>query len=51
VAEIAGAVGIESAQLELFFRSAEVLERLSLAHPLNESVGQLMAARDRDEDD
>jgi hypothetical protein len=51
VAEIAGAVGIESAQLELFFRSAEVLERLSLAHPVNESVGQLMAARDRDEDD
>jgi len=51
VAEIAGALAIESGRLESFFRSAEVLERFALAHPVNESVGQLLAARDRDEDD
>jgi hypothetical protein len=42
VAEIAGAVGIESGRLESFFRSAEVLERFALAHPVNENVGQLL---------
>lgn len=51
VAEIAGAVGIEPAKLEAFFRSAEVLERLALAHTTDEHAGQLMAARDRDEED
>jgi hypothetical protein len=51
VAEIANTVGVDSAKLEAFFRSAEVLERLALAHPADEYAGQLMAARDRDEDD
>jgi hypothetical protein len=51
VAEIAGALGIDSERLEDFFRKAEVLERLALAHAPDEAVGQLMAARDRSEDD
>lgn len=51
VAEIASAVGIDSGRLEGFFRKTEVLERLALAHPVDETVGQLMAARDRTEDD
>jgi len=51
VAEIASAVDIDSTKLEGFYRSAEVLERLALAHQVDEHVGQLMAARDRDEDD
>jgi len=51
VGEIASAVGVDSARLEAFFRSAEVLERLALAHPTDEHAGQLMAARDREEDD
>lgn len=51
VAEIASAVGIELVRLEMFFRKTEVLERLALAHPVDEAIGQLMAARDRDEDD
>ena len=51
VGEIASAVGIDSPRLEAFFRSAEVLERLALAHPTDEHAGQLMAARDRDEED
>lgn len=51
VAEIANAVGIDCAQLEAFFRKTEVLERLALAHPVDDSLGLLMAARDRDEDD
>jgi hypothetical protein len=51
VGEIASAVGIDAARLEAFYRSAEVLERLALAHPTDEHASQLMAARDRDEDD
>src|SRR5262245_3455657 len=51
VADIAFAVGIAPTRLEAFLRSAEVLERLALAHPVDEAVGQLMAARDRDETD
>jgi hypothetical protein len=51
VGEIARAVGIDSAKLEAFYRLAEVLERLALAHPVDQYVGQLMAARDRDEDE
>jgi hypothetical protein len=51
VSEIAAAVGIDAERLELFLRKTEVLDRLALAHPVDENVGQLMAARDRDEDD
>jgi hypothetical protein len=51
VREIASAIGIDAMRLEGFLRSAEVLEQLALAHPVDEHVGQLMAARDRDEED
>lgn len=51
VGEIASAVGIEGVRLEAFFRLAEVLDRLALAHPTDEHASQLMAARDRDEED
>lgn len=51
VGEIAVAMGIDGVKLEGFFRSAEVLERMALAHPVDQHVGQLMAARDRDEED
>jgi hypothetical protein len=51
VAEIAAAVGIDAERLEVFFRKTEVLDRLALAHPVDADVGQLLAARDRDEDD
>jgi hypothetical protein len=51
IAEIASAVGIDSVRLESFLRTAEVLERLALAHADDGTAGQLMAARDRSEDD
>jgi hypothetical protein len=51
VREIASATGIDGVKLEGFFRSAEVLERMAMAHPVDQHVGQLMAARDRDEED
>jgi len=51
VAEIANSLALEGTSLEAFFRKAEVLERLALAHPVDDCVGQLMAARDRSEDD
>lgn len=51
VGEIAAGVGIDPTRLENFFRQAEVLERLALAHPVDGQGGQLLAARDRTEDD
>jgi hypothetical protein len=51
VQEISGATGIEADRLGGFFRIAEVLERMALAHPVDEHVGHLLAARDRTEED
>lgn len=51
VGEIASAVGIDATRLEAFFRLAEVLDRLALAHPTDEHASQLMAARDREEEE
>jgi hypothetical protein len=50
--EIAHATGIALVKLEAFLRKAEVIERLSMAHPIDDSIdGRLLAARDRDEED